>query len=1006
MKYFTHLWFNLFSILFFAIFVFISCNFSDPVSPSSGKIENGDFVDIVSFDVGPGGGKITYTSSEDSLNGLSIGIPQGSFSSNRSFDIQVAPITKHTYGSSFVPLTPIIRISNGGGYSDSIMTLEIPINLPDGYFPMAFYYDNETGELEGIPSGAITDDIIYIGTRHFDGKSLSDGKLPKIQSTQTYADIIVAAVKLNEFTGVYDSKFAPGVDDWEFSNWGSYIAPGGHCSGQSLSAMWYYSVKKLKENKHSLYAYYDEVGYGIPDTMWMDNPKGYRLASVVQEQFKLNYVSNYRNWMTKFEGIGTKRFTRDSLHYFSFLYALKVIQKPQLTGIYSSQGGGHSMVVFKGGNGRIYVADPNYPGVKTREIEFVNGHFKPYMSGDNAGNLGEPFETIYYEAKSAFIDFGQIEKAWDDLEHGTIGNGSFPAVSLEYKNDKGDFVPFPDPIIFTGDSVSIRCVCESCGIQYPDKTTFIKITDEKGHNIAQTDADGVVKIFQSGPNSRYGLTIYGSPNNNIDYKYIDFKWITITKEKLEVKATDKDEIPIKKAGEINVQYGFKLNTYGLLPNSPKLEWDFGDGTEIVSKTGKDTTANHKYTKEGVYEIKVKLYNNENSTLIGEAKAKAMIGNNPIISSISVSKGPNGQIVDIYGTSFGPTQRDGDDVCLFFNGSGGSYRALESIEWSDSKIRTQVNTKNSNIGTIYLKVRLYDSDVVHTRWSNAVPFEVVRGEIQDVTPDILLTDSIVTITGIGFGTYTAEDRVYFYDQCAKNILSWDDNKITCISPKIYNGNMKVIIDMCKGMTDPNNSFSGVIYRFDKKNIFWQPTPSFIFEYLPNSTQDFTGLFHCDVDVSVTYYDENGEPTNTYDYSTIEDVYLYNNNHQADISVNGRNIKITGDYGNGNGSFECVGVISKDGSIIETATIIRKDGSNRVNFRCTIENLPLNGDDIMPLPMLDNKLDYTWTYSSNTSAYSMITDYYTAGYTSEGKLKCDSKVRGARRLTLRLSGAKKQ
>lgn len=55
----------------------------------------------------------------------------------------------------------------------------------------------------------------------------------------------------------------------------------------------------------------------------------------------------------------------------------------------------------------------------------------------------------------------------------------------------------------------------------------------------------------------------------------------------------------------------------------KLEWDFGDGTEIVSKTGKDTTANHKYTKEGVYEIKVKLYNNDNSTLIGEVKAKAM-----------------------------------------------------------------------------------------------------------------------------------------------------------------------------------------------------------------------------------------------------------------------------------------------------------------------------------------------------------------------------------------------
>ena len=78
---------------------------------------------------------------------------------------------------------------------------------------------------------------------------------------------------------------------------------------------------------------------------------------------------------------------------------------------------------------------------------------------------------------------------------------------------------------------------------------------------------------------------------------------------------------------------------------------------------------------------------------------------------------------------------------------------------------------------------------------------------------------------------------------------------------------------------------------------------------------------------------------------------------------------------------------------------KDGSNRVTFRCTIENVPLNDDGIMP-SMLDNETSYTWTYTSNT------TDYYTAVYTSEGKLQYDSKVRGARRLTLRLSGAKKQ
>jgi len=42
------------------------------------------------------------------------------------------------------------------------------------------------------------------------------------------------------------------------------------------------------------------------------------------------------------------------------------------------------------------------------------------------------------------------------------------------------------------------------------------------------------------------------------------------------------------------------------------------------------------------------------------------------------------------------------------------------------------------------------------------------------------------------------------------------------------------------------------------------------------------------------------------------------------------------------------------------------------------------------MADDEIIYSWTYSSYTSAYSMITDYYAAAYTSEGKLHYDSKA----------------
>jgi len=42
-----------------------------------------------------------------------------------------------------------------------------------------------------------------------------------------------------------DSGFRPGIDDWEFTNYGSYITPDGECEGQSLTALWYYDTSPM-----------------------------------------------------------------------------------------------------------------------------------------------------------------------------------------------------------------------------------------------------------------------------------------------------------------------------------------------------------------------------------------------------------------------------------------------------------------------------------------------------------------------------------------------------------------------------------------------------------------------------------------------------------------------------------------------------------------------------------------------------------------------------------------
>ncbi|MBK7697040.1 MAG: hypothetical protein IPI30_22860 [Saprospiraceae bacterium] len=69
----------------------------------------------------------------------------------------------------------MIRINNGGDYADSIITITIPCTVPKDHFAMGFYYNEETGELEGIPVLAIKDSFVILATRHFSGKHLNEG---------------------------------------------------------------------------------------------------------------------------------------------------------------------------------------------------------------------------------------------------------------------------------------------------------------------------------------------------------------------------------------------------------------------------------------------------------------------------------------------------------------------------------------------------------------------------------------------------------------------------------------------------------------------------------------------------------------------------------------------------------------------------------------------------------------------------------------------------------------
>src|ERR1019366_10263362 len=97
------------------------------------------------------GGKLTISGTQTKLDGLVLTVPNTAYTGSRTFSVSSAPITGSTLSAHLVALTPMITISNGGGYATNPMTVQIPITLPTGSVAGGFFYNEATGELEPIP---------------------------------------------------------------------------------------------------------------------------------------------------------------------------------------------------------------------------------------------------------------------------------------------------------------------------------------------------------------------------------------------------------------------------------------------------------------------------------------------------------------------------------------------------------------------------------------------------------------------------------------------------------------------------------------------------------------------------------------------------------------------------------------------------------------------------------------------------------------------------------------
>ena len=525
-------------ILATVLLIVASCEDSSVTNNTSntgGTLDIGEWSAPTTTSISTGGGKVKITGDPD-LDGFQISVPPGSLNRTATFTVRTAPIEGSNLPGGEIVLSPIIEIDNGGGYSEGAMFVTIPIELPENHYAMAWLYDEEGGFIDALVPVGLYNDSIVVGTMSFD-QSLPSLYTVKgkgvIQNGGRVGRVVVTAYAVEDLNGPFDSGFTPGTDDFEMQNRGSVVAPAGHCAGQSIAAMWYFLKRKSKNGNKQLYGLLDSL-----DALRMDNPRGMKLSSAVQNDLK--WEDRYSDWNTQFEAEAPMLMTADRLHYYAFCTFIKKKQRPAFVYVSSSAGGAHAMVAYAVGNDRISIADPNWPG-SARSISITGDDFDPYDSKDRADDNNKQYETIRFVLVSAVMDIQSVDTRWDEVFNDKIGDDLFPKVTIEYDIEPDNFVKIPDTLTKIRAAVDFRGTCMGCTQSPVPTEAALIIWTEDGNEIGRNVSDPSVPLKISplaltSPQQlkrTLGIMVLTKHPTKGSYEITDYQWLTLKREALQ-----------------------------------------------------------------------------------------------------------------------------------------------------------------------------------------------------------------------------------------------------------------------------------------------------------------------------------------------------------------------------------------------------------------------------------------------------------------------------------------
>ena len=457
--------------------------------------------------VGAGGGTITYTRVGDPLNGLKIVVPAAAYPVATSWTLTADSSVLPRLPSGFSQVGPTLVIGNGQDFADGVMTLTMPLRVGATETAAPFYFDPATNTLEGIPVVAATDSTVTLATKHFTADEMAiPGSGPTLSGLRSSLRLGFGAVRIvwvrtgtANLIGNWSSTFRPGVDDWEFINYGDYIAPGGDCEGMSITAMFYHYYYHPNGQGQGLYHQFDQS----LANQW-DNVQGIRFAGSVQGDFESKWSPGVNQIVDLMDegivsGTPTKFLTSTWI-----LLTLKLTQQPVLVAL-QGPSGGHAVVAyaatFDGTNTQVSIADPNHPGVP-QSMTFRSGVLDPIPLQTNATTGATFFTTAFALSVTADIPLAQINSRWIQFQGKSAGKDRYPTRYRLQDSLAGSLtwstVAIGDTV-WTAAPFGLRNLCADCPITRVGggNVQFFDAWDQAGNNLLTHDtmpgplADGI-----------------------------------------------------------------------------------------------------------------------------------------------------------------------------------------------------------------------------------------------------------------------------------------------------------------------------------------------------------------------------------------------------------------------------------------------------------------------------------------------------------------------------------